>query len=189
MSVLAEVRKKLTWDDIKGLPEEGKTELVEGELYVSPTAGAPHQRIGTRLAVLIQPFVEERDLGEFFGRDLHVVLDEHNHFEPDLCFIRKERLHLIVGPYLDGPPDLAIEILSESDRQRDTQLKFAYYERYGVAEYWIVDPRERRIAVFALEDGRYASLGEFGPGSLVRTRALEGLELDPARVFAERPTG
>ena len=183
MSIAAEVAKKLTWEDIKSLPEEGKTELVEGKLYMSPTAGYPHQRIGTLLTVEIVPFVQRNDLGEFLGRDVHVIFDEHNHFEPDLCFIAKQRLHIIQGPIINGPPDVIIEIISESNRAHDTKLKFGYYERYGVREYWLVDPREQSIAVYALEDGRYELLGEFRAGDLVRTRVLAGLELNPARVF------
>jgi Uma2 family endonuclease len=183
MSIAAEVAKKLTWEDIKNLPEEGKTELVEGKLYMSPTAGSPHQRIGTRLSGRILTFVEDNDLGEFFGRDVHVIFDEHNHFEPDLCFIAKQRLGIIQGPIISGPPDLIIEIISESNRAHDTKLKFDYYERYGVREYWLVDPREQSIAVYVLNDGRYELLGEYRAGEVVQTRVLAGLELDPARVF------
>lgn len=183
MSIAEEVAKKLTWEDIKDLPEEGKTELVEGKLVMSPTAGYPHQRIGTKLTLAIGPFVVGNDLGEFLGRDVHVIFDEHNHFEPDLCFIAKDRLGIIQGPTLNGPPDLIIEIISESNRRHDTQLKFGYYERYGVREYWLVDPHEESIAVYVLSAGRYELLGEFRAGEIVQTRVLAGLELDPARVF------
>ena len=183
MSVAAEIGKKLTWEDIKDLPEEGKTELVEGKLFMSPTAGSPHQYIGTLLTVEIFPFVKENDLGQFFGRDVHVIFDKHNHFEPDLCFIAKDRLDIIQGPTLNGPPDLIIEIISESNRTHDTQLKFGYYKRFGVREYWLVDPRDRSISVYVLEEDRYELLGEFRAGERVETRALAGLALDPARIF------
>ena len=66
MGVAVEIGKKLTWEDIKDLPEEGKTELVEGKLYMSPTAGYLHQRIGTRLTGEILPFVVRNDLGELW---------------------------------------------------------------------------------------------------------------------------
>jgi Uma2 family endonuclease len=183
MGVAAEIGKKLTWEDIKDLPEEGKTELVEGKLCMSPTAGSPHQYIGTLLTVEIVPFVQRNDLGRFFGRDVHVIFDEHNHFEPDLCFIAKERLVIIQGPTINGPPDLIIEILSASNWKHDTELKFSYYERYGVREYWLVDPRDESIAVYALEEGSYRLLGESRAGELVQTRVLAGLRLDPARIF------
>ena len=183
MAVSAEIGRKLTWEDIKNFPEEGKTELIEGQLYMSPTAGLPHQRIGTRLTVEIHPFVERNDLGEFFGRDVHVIFDEHNHLEPDLCFIAKARLGIIKGPNVYGPPDLVIEILSESNRDYDVQVKFRYYERFGVREYWLVDPRGRSIAVYTLEDGSYQLLGEYQAGQVIETRVLAGLSLDPARIF------
>ena len=183
MSIAAEIGKKLTWEDIKDFPEEGKTELVEGRLFMSPTAGSPHQYIGTLLTGEILPFVRRNDLGRFYGRDVHVIFDEHNHFEPDLCFVAKDRLNIIQGPTLNGPPDLIVEIVSESNRKHDTKLKFDYYERFGVREYWLVDPPDQSIAVFVLEDGRYQLLGEFRAGALVETRVLAGLTLDPARIF------
>jgi len=87
--------KKLTWDEIKGFPEShGRTEIVDGELVVSPTPSGPHQRICTLLGIRIGNFVLEQNLGEFYSSPYHVVLTEHVNYEPDLCFIRKERLHI-----------------------------------------------------------------------------------------------
>ncbi len=183
MAVAAEIGKKLTWEDIKDLPEEGKTELIEGKLFMSPTAGSPHQFIGTLLTVEIFPYVQRHGLGKFFGRDVHVIFDEYNHLEPDLCFIATERLAILQCPNVHGAPDLIIEIISENNRTHDTQLKFAYYERFAVREYWLVDPRDESIAVYALTDGRYELLGEFRAGQTVVTRVLDGLQLDPARIF------
>ena len=183
MAVSAEIGRKLTWDDIKDLPDQGKTELIEGELFMAPTAGFPHQRIGTCLTVEIYPFVAQHDLGEFLGRDIHVIFDEHNHLEPDLCFIAKDRLGIIKGAYIEGPPDLVIEILSESNRNYDIRVKYGHYERYGVKEYWLVDPRDRSIAVYVLEEARCKLLGEYRAGQSVATRVLPGLALDPARIF------
>jgi Uma2 family endonuclease len=183
MAVAADIGRKLTWEDIKDLFTEGKTELIEGELMMAPTAGPPHQRIGTKLTIEIYPFVAQHGLGDFFGRDMHVVFDAHNHLEPDLCFISKDRLSIVKGAYVEGPPDLVIEILSDSNRSYDIQVKYRLYERYGVGEYWLVDPRDQSISVYVLEQGRYQLLGEFRAGRVVQTRVLEGLELDPARIF------
>jgi Uma2 family endonuclease len=182
MSIAAEVGKKLTWEDICDLSEQ-RIELVEGDLYLSPTAGFDHQRIGTRLGVLLFNFVEERELRMLSIRDLHYIFDQHNHFEPDLSFLAKDRLHLAPGAYVDGPPDLAIEILSPSTRKRDTELKFQYYARFGVREYWIVDPEAQTIAVFVERNRRFESLGEFSAGQSLQTSVLAGLKLDPAQVF------
>ena len=107
----------------------------------------------------------------FWVATIHVIFDEHNHLEPDLCFIAKDRLGIVNGPKVEGPPDLVIEILSDSNRDYDIQVKFRHYERYGVKEYWLVDPRDRSISVYVLDGGRYQLLGEYRAGQPVETRA------------------
>lgn len=181
MSVMV---KKLTWDDIKDWPEyHGRTEIVDGELVMSPLPSNRHQRICLRLGKAILPFVEQHDLGEFFPISLHVILAEHVHYEPDLCFVSKGRLHIAGEEIVQGPPDLVIEVISESNRTHDTVVKFRDYARYGVREYWIVDPREEHIRVWFLEGEKYTSLGTFGRGDKVISRVLAGLEFDPSQIF------
>ena len=95
MSVAA---KKLTWDDIKDWPEDaGRTEIVDGELVISPTPATRHQKICTRLGIRLGSFVEQNNSGLFLSSPMHVILAPHLHYEPDLCFIRKQRGGL--GPY------------------------------------------------------------------------------------------
>ena len=176
--------KKLTWDDIKDWPEyHGRTEIVDGELVMSPVPSDRHQEICLWLGVEIGPFVRDHGLGKFWSHPVHVILDEHVHYEPDMCFLSTDRLYLLQTPHIAGAPDLIIEVISESNRSHDTVVKFRDYERYGVREYWLVDQRERHIRVYCLEEGRYVLLGAFGPGDTVATRVLEGLALDPARIF------
>jgi Uma2 family endonuclease len=176
--------RKLSWDDLKGLPEDaGRTEIVDGDLVMSPTPSDRHQEISTALAAKIYPFVRRQKLGKFYGAPVHVVLAENTNFEPDLCFLATANLHRLESPVIAGPPDLIIEIISESNRTHDTVVKFQNYERYGVAEYWLVDPRDEKVTVWSLEQGSYVSLGAFATGSKLLTRALEGLTLDPAEIF------
>ena len=183
MSVAA---AKLTWDDIKDLPEDaGRTEIVDGELVLSPTPASRHQEICTLLGFEIASFVKERGLGVTFSCAMHTILATHAHYEPDLCFIRKNRLSIIKEKFIDGPPDLAIEVISESNRTHDTVVKFNDYARYGVEEYWLVDPREEEISTWSLSGGKYELLGRARRGDRVTTRVFEGLDLDPADVLAE----
>jgi Uma2 family endonuclease len=179
--------RRLTWEDIKDLPESGakRTELVDGELVVSPAASIRHQDICGRLAAQIRPFVKERQLGRFFTHPIHIILDKHLHYEPDLCFVANERRAIIGESYISGPPDLIIEVISESNRSHDTVVKFNDYQRYGVKEYWLVDPRENHIRVFTLEGSSYQTLGVYAPGDRVQTRTFLGLDLDPASVLAD----
>lgn len=176
--------RKLTWEDIKDLPEShGRTELVDGELIVSPTPSLRHQLICDRLAVRLSASVAGQG-GALFARPIHVILSEHVHYEPDLCYFAPGRRLDLEAAYAEGAPDLVIEVISESNRSHDTVVKFRDYERYGVREYWLVDPREQHIRVFASEGGALVLAGVFGRGETVRSRVLEGLELDPAEIFA-----
>ena len=184
MSVAA---KKLTWDDIKDWPEDaGRTEIVDGELVMSPTPATRHQRICTCLTGEIGSFLQQRDCGPFFGCAMHVILGPHVHYEPDLCFITKRRRHIVKEKFIDGPPDLVIEVISESNRTHDTVVKFQHYAQYGVAEYWLVDPRDNEISTWYLEGNEYVLLGRAHPGGLVVSQVLGGLELDPSSVLSER---
>ena len=176
--------KKLTWDDIRDLPEtHSRTELIDGDLVVTPVPSRKHQRICSRLGQVIEQFVLAHDLGEFYMHPIHVAFSEHVQYEPDLCFIAKGRDNDPESPVFKGPPDLIIEVISESNRTHDTVVKYRDYERHGVREYWLVDPRGEHIRVFALEQNQYVSLGVFGRGDQVATRVLQGLSLDPAQVL------
>jgi Uma2 family endonuclease len=137
------------------------------------------------LGIELASFVTSRRLGEFFSHPVHVILDEHVHYEPDLCFVAKERVGIIEELYINGPPDLAIEVISESNRSHDTVVKFNDYQRYGVKEYWLVDPRENHIRVFALVESAYELVGVHIPGDRVQSRILAGLSLDPASILVQ----
>ena len=125
--------RKLRWEDIKDFPEtSGRVEIVDGELIVSPTPATRHQAVCTTLGIELGLFVRNDDLGTFFSSPIHVILNEHVHYEPDLSFVAKGRSSIITEKYLEGPPDLIVEVISESNRTHDTVVKYEDYERYGV---------------------------------------------------------
>jgi len=150
---------------------------------MSPVPSGRHQLICTELGAEIRTFVRRRDLGLFWSSPVHLILAEHVEYEPDLCFVSKQRRSIWQDRNLAGPPDLIIEVISESNRTHDTVVKFRDYERCAVREYWLVDPRQEHIRTHFLEGGRYVPLGVFGRGDRVITRVLEGLNLDPAGIF------
>ena len=181
MSVAA---KRLTWDDIKDWPEDaGRTEIVDGELVMSPTTATRHQEICTYLGAEILLFVRQHSLGLFLSSPMHVILATHLHYEPDLCFITNQRRHIVKEKFIDGPPDLIIEVISESNRTHDTVVKFRNYAQHGVTEYWLVDPRDNEISTWRLEGDGYVLLGRARPADRVVTDVLSGLELDPGSVL------
>ena len=117
---------------------------------------------------------------------MDVRLSPHDVVQPDLLFIRRERLHLYqASGVVDGPPDLVVEILSPSSRSIDLIRKPALYARGGVPEYWQADPDRRTLRIFVLRHGLYDEvLPENGP---LRSTVLPGSVIDPTALFANLP--
>lgn len=178
--------KRYAWDDIKDWPADvsRRIELFDGRLQMSPTPGSAHGMAGSDLGGILWNHVRERRLGRIFVAPIDVVLAPDCVFEPDLCFVRRERLSIIQRTHIAGPPDLCIEIISESSRGRDEQDKFTLYARHGVAEYWLVDLAQRRIRTYRSGAKGYVLLSDASEGSRVVSSVLPELGLDPAEVFA-----
>ncbi len=139
----------LTWDDGQ------RWEIIDGEAYnMSPAPLICHQRISRNLALMLLPFFRGKSC-EAFIAPTDVVLDESNVVQPDLIVVCDRST--ITDRCVQGAPDLVIEILSPSTSTRDRRLKKALYERFGVAEYLIVDPVAESVDRYLLVDGRYGS--------------------------------
>lgn len=157
--------RRFVYADLVAMPEDGRRyEIVEGELIVSPSPRPRHQLIVGRLTRFLGEIAAE-GLGEVFPAPLDVVLDDRNVFEPDVLFVRSERLGIVSETNVQGPPDLVVEVLSESTRDDDLGRKLEAYNRFGVAEYWVVDPDIQRVRVWrragaALVEGRSAGQGD-----------------------------
>jgi len=141
----------------KMLPEGTLAELIDGVIYMSPSPIRPHQRIVSLLSARITVFVEENDLGEAYVAPFDVYLDEEiNAVQPDIVFVSKERLSIIdpIG-HIHGTPDLVVEVLSTGTKKYDQEKKKELYERFGVKEYWIIDPSTKETKGFTLQSGKY----------------------------------
>ena len=125
-------------------------------------------------------------LGEVLPGPIDVVLADDLVYVPDLCFVRQARLEAIQATHIAGPPDLCVEIISESNRTHDTVVKFQDYARFGVAEYWLVDLRERHVSTWRNEGGSFGLIGRAGPGEQVQSAVFPELNLDPAPLFAKK---
>jgi Uma2 family endonuclease len=166
--------RRLTWDDLLRMPEESKfREIIDGELFVSPTPLVRHQRVVLAIAIACHDWTRDNG-GDALIAPLDVVLDRFNVVEPDVLVIREERLHVIQDGYPRAAPDLAVEVSSPSTKGRDRIKKRALYERFGVAEYWIVDLDEDVIEAYVLSDGRYDEPRRFAAGDTVEASVLPG---------------
>ena len=108
--------------------------------------------------------------------------------EPDLLYLSRESAaKALTADNVQGVPDLVIEIVSRGTRKRDETIKRRLYERSGVSEYWLVDPKKDLVRIYRSEGGQFAAPVELSraAGDVLTTRLLAGLELPLTRVFRE----
>jgi len=124
---------------------------------VTPSPQTPHQRAVIRLSARLWQFVDSHKLGEVFGAPFDVVFSEFDVVEPDLLYISNARANVLTNKNVQGAPDLVVEVLSESTARVDRSIKLKLYGKFGVQEYWIIDPQ--------------------GPSAEIYRRGQEGLDL------------
>src|SRR6266571_8019181 len=144
MSTATLTSRKKNWTDeeLESLPKDGyKYELLDGQLIMSPVH-ANHGTICVRIASLLFGFVEPRKLGTVYDSSTGFRLSENVLLSPDISFVGKARLKkILVAPdkFLYGAPDLAVEVLSPSDRLREVHRKLDRYFEYGTRMVWWVN--------------------------------------------------
>ena len=133
---------KLPYDDFVQFPDDGKRhELIDGEHVVTPSPNTKHQTIVLNLGSALRAHARTHDVD--------VV-------EPDLLFVAKARhADVLTATHVRGAPDLVVEVGSPSTRRRDETIKRRLYERFGVAEYWAVDPELDELRVYRHVEGRF----------------------------------
>ncbi len=136
------------------------------------------------LFTLLKAFVAVHATGRVFFAPLPVRLWAGQFREPDLVYLRPERLRDLHRQ--PNGADLTMEIVSpgEENRERDLEIKRQEYAQAGIAEYWIVDPQERRITVLTLDGAAYRTHGVFGAGTQATSILLSGFGVSVDAVFA-----
>jgi Uma2 family endonuclease len=166
--------KKCTFEDFCFLiKEDQKADLIDGVIYMSSPENTDANALLCWLFRLIGDFVEERELGRTFGSRVAFRLGEPHGPEPDIAFVRTDRLHIVQRGFVDGPPDLAIEIVSPDSIERDYVRKREQYRQAGVLEYWIIDELEQRMVM--LRRSRSGAYREIKPRKgVLHSQALPG---------------
>jgi len=147
---------RLTYEDYCLLPNDGKRyEIIDGELFVTPSPLRRHQKVLANLLYYLTEFVKKLDLGEVYPAPFDVVFSSFDVVEPDILYVSKARASVMTEKNIQGAPDLVVEILSESTAKIDRTTKLKLYARYGVAEYWVIDPASCSVEIYRLVPGGY----------------------------------
>ena len=146
----------LTYQDLQDLPEDrNRYEIYEGELEISGPPTPRHQAVLGQLLILLNGHVSAHGLGEVFPSPLDVKLSDISVVEPDLVYVAKARQEIIGERFIEGPPDLVIEVLSPSTASRDRRAKRGLYARHGVPHYWLFDLEEQSAVALNLVGTHY----------------------------------
>ena len=131
--------RKMTASEFLSLPVSNTFhELLDGEEVMSPSPTRNHQVTLGRVFLLLEHGAPH---GEVILAPMDVYLDDSNVVQPDLLWIAQgSACKWVEGKYLNGAPDLVAEIFSPGTVRRDKKDKFRLYEKFGVREYWMIDP-------------------------------------------------
>lgn len=185
----------ITWNDgkryelIDGVAYEmdapPRSELIDGIPFILSAPTRRHQEILFELAVQLRNFLKGKPCKVYVAPfDIHFNADgaDNTVLQPDISIICDHSKLTDAG--CNGAPDLAIEILSPSTTQRDRLVKLKVYEKYGVREYWIVEPENNAVTVYTLENGRYFVNVHTEAGT-VPVNILDGCVIDLTEIFSE----
>lgn len=176
----------LTWDI------DYMVELIKGKVF-KQAAAAPrriHQEIaalmitrltnhlnGKRCKAYVAPFDVRLPVRSKKNEDIFTVV------QPDICVVCDPSKLDEMGCV--GAPDLIMEILSPGSNSKELKNKYEVYEESGVNEYWIIHPSEKTLLIYTLIDKRYVPSRLFTLGDKVKSKAINGFEMDLDEVFGD----
>jgi Uma2 family endonuclease len=157
----------MTYPDYAALPDDGRRyELYDGELVELTSPTLRHQRAIRHLVGILDKHVRTQNLGEVVPAPFDVILSETTVVQPDIVFVARDRARTLTDRGIEGPPTLAVEVLSPSTAGRDRGRKKALYARYGLPYLWLVDPSDESLEAYELRVTSYVLVGRrVGPAS------------------------
>jgi Uma2 family endonuclease len=169
---------RMTYEEFLEWGDGIRAEWVDGEVIVMSPVSFAHQYVAEFLAASLRVFAEEKRLGQVLTAPFQMRLRARpSGREPDVIFIARDRLDKLQNAYLDGPADMAIEIISPDSRARDRGDKYYEYEQAGVREYWLIDPARKQAEFYRLGSNGIYSAVTIGSDGIFHSDVIEGLWL------------
>ncbi|MGE3797871.1 MAG: Uma2 family endonuclease [Thermomicrobiales bacterium] len=175
--------RPMTAEDLALLPDDDtRHEILGGELIVAASPTERHQWASIRLSRRILEHLDTTGVGMVYAAPFDVRLGRYHLLVPDLSIVLRQNASRITRKRIMGPPDVVVEIISESTKTIDRVRKSAIYADAGVPEYWIVDPDASTILVQTLVDGQYVPVAS-EDGS-AHSHQVPGLVVHPTDIFS-----
>lgn len=181
---MQELQNSYTYDDYLAINDGNRYEIIEGELVLTPSPGFIHQNIVVKIEAAIRSLVEQSNAGVTLIAPFDVVLSESVVLQPDVLYISRARYHLITSTCLKGAPDLVVEVISPASGRNDRIIKSRLYRKYGVKEYWLVDPGAKTVEVLTADDRGWYQAGAYDEEDTLFSPLLSGLQIKLKEIFA-----
>ena len=186
MQQLRTIEPLISIYDLESMPDDGNIyELFEGELSAAKAPSLKHQEIIVNFATILNNYLWQNPVGQIWITP-GVLFDEYNSAIPDLVFVATERISQIAsGIHIVGAPDLAIEIMSPGSEnvRRDQIVKRQTYAKFGVKEYWVVEPLVEVVEISRLQENVLVSVGVFRNADEISSPLLSDLKFTVKDIF------
>ncbi len=174
----------VSYADLQQMPDDGRQyELYDGEVRVVPSPTNRHQFVLLNLVAVLMEY-ERQHGGRLLFAPSDVVFTQYNVVQPDVLYFSEARRQLVE---LDTPtsaaPDLTVEVVSPGTSTHDRVRKQATYARFGVREYWIVDPFEQTIEIFSIDGNVYRAASITGSTGIAVSPGIPELRVPATRIF------
>ena len=177
----------LVYDDLAHFPDDHlRRELIDGELIVTPVPRTRHQQVVAVLAARLFAYQEAQG-GLVLPAPTDVLFANDTVLEPDVLFVARANLDRMGECFVDGAPDLVVEVSSPSTRHLELVRKRDVYERFGVPEYWFVDLEAERVEVYRLVGERFAPPALHVRGATLQPPSVPGFGIAVAEVLGPWP--
>jgi Uma2 family endonuclease len=184
MAGVSTERVRTTYTDLLSWPEDGRRyELYDGEVCVVPAPFPRHQMATTELLRKLTDYSDATG-GIALVSPIDIVFADDTVLQPDIVVFTAARKHFVAPDRaICVPPDVAVEVISPGTAANDRGRKLEIFERFGVPEYWILDPYDERLEIRTLRDGRYEPPATVGRGETVASRILPGFSCPLGALF------
>lgn len=170
---------RITADEYAKLPEDFRSELIDGEVLPTPTPDPSHQLLVGRLLSAVRDHLEKDSHDRVLPGPCDLRLDDWNVLAPDVLVL-PEGTRASPRPWKIPLPFLVMEVIDPAIEPRDREVKLGRYRAGGVREEWIVDEDRKTVEVHDLVAG---SRTVFRTGDVASSNALPGFAIDVARLF------
>lgn len=182
-----DLNKQYSYSDYLLWQFSERVELIKGFiLKMSPAPNRKHQTISQNLNYSIYSYFKKHSCSVFVAPfDVRLTIKSAKKdttvVQPDICIICDESKLDDQG--CNGAPDLIVEILSPKNSKHDVDTKFKIYQESGVKEYWIIEPEERIVLVYSLQNKIYIGLKPFSEGEIIESPLFPEMKIEVIDVF------